>query len=306
MSPLLLLFQLLNGLQFGVMLFLLAAGMTLIFGIMNFVNLAHGSFYMMGAYIGAAIYNALGIFPVAIAGAVAATVFIGWFVERLVFVRLYRRDHLDQVLSTYGFILVFNEIARSVWGVSPYFMPLPDSLAGSIEVFGLALPGYRLVIVGAGFGLALASYVLIHRTRFGMLVRAGAQDAEMVSALGINITLLNTLVFGLGAGLAGFAGILAAPVVSVEPEMGEAILILTIVVIVVGGVGSVRGAFFAALIVGLIDTMGRVLIPPFLAEITTEHIADAAGPALASVMIYLLMAIVLGWRPDGLFPVRGR
>jgi branched-chain amino acid transport system permease protein len=280
--------------------------MTLIFGIMNFVNLAHGSFYMIGAYIGAAIYNALDFFPAAIVGAVAATIAIGWFLERLVFVRLYRRDHLDQVLSTYGFILIFDEIARSVWGVSPYFMSVPDSLSGAMHVYGLAVPGYRIVILGAGFALALASYFLIHHTRFGMLVRAGAHDAEMTAVLGINIALLSSLVFALGAGLAGFAGILAAPVVSVEPGMGEAILILTIVVIVIGGVGSIRGAFFAALIVGLIDTMGRVLIPPILAGVTTEHIADAAGPALASVMIYVLMAAVLAFRPEGLFPVTGR
>jgi branched-chain amino acid transport system permease protein len=260
----------------------------------------------MGAFIGASVYNKTNIFPLAVVSAVVSAVAIGVFIERLVLIRLYQRDHLDQVLSCYGFILVFNEIARTVWGVSPFYMAVPESLSEGFPLFGIVYPGYRLVITLTGLTLALGCYLLIHHSRFGMLVRAGAHDADMVSALGINITGLNTLVFGLGAGLAGLAGILAAPIISVEPGMGEAILILTIVVIVIGGIGSVRGAFLASILVGLIDTIGRVSLTPLLASLTTEHIAGAAGPALATVSIYLLMACVLAWRPDGLFPVRGR
>lgn len=302
----LLIVQTLNGLQFGVMLFLLAAGLTLIFGIMNFVNMMHGALYMTGAYFAATIYNKTGHFLLALAAVIPATMLIGILLERLVFVRLYDRSHLDQVLSTYGFILIFNEIARSLWGPSPYFMGLPDSLSGTYQILGVGYPEYRLVIVAAGLAIALGAYFLIHRTRFGMLIRAGASDRQMVAGLGVNIAKLNTMIFGLGAGLAGIAGAMAAPILSVEPGMGETILILTVVVIVIGGVGSIRGAFFAALIVGLVDTVGRVMLPSLFEAFLSASLAGAAGPAVASMIIYLLMAVVLAVNPEGLFPVRGR
>lgn len=306
MTSSLLLFQLLNGLQYGVMLSLLAAGLTLVFGIMNFINLSHGALYMMGAFVGATTYNVSGSFLFAIAAAVAATAAIGMLIERLVLWRLYSRDHLDQVLVTYGFILIFNEIARTVWGVAPYYMAVPEFFSGPIRFLGIVYPSYRLVIVSVGVAFAIALYLLIHKTRFGMLVRAGSQDAEIVGALGVNVRKLNSVIFALGAGLAGLAGVLAGPIVSVEPGMGENILILTFVVIVVGGIGSVRGAFLAAMIVGLLDTLGRAFALPLLTMFASAQVAAAAGPALASITIYIVMALVLAVRPEGLFPVKGR
>ncbi|MFA6264394.1 MAG: branched-chain amino acid ABC transporter permease [Pseudolabrys sp.] len=302
----LLIIQTLNGIQFGVMLFLLAAGLTLIFGIMNFINMMHGALYMAGAYVAATLYNKTGQFTLSLVMVVPITVVIGIVLEKLVFRHLYDRDHLDQVLCTYGFILIFNEIARSVWGASPYFMGMPDALSDTYEVLGVGYPVYRLLIVGAGLAIAIAAYILIHETRFGMLIRAGASDRAMVAGLGVNINLLNTMIFGIGAGLAGIAGALAAPILSVEPGMGEGVLILTVVVIVIGGIGSVRGAFFAALIVGVVDTVGRSMLPFVFEGFLSSSLAGAAGPAVASMIIYLLMALVLAFRPNGLFPVRGR
>ena len=302
----LLFIQVLNGLQFGVMLFLLAAGLTLIFGIMNFVNMLHGGLYMAGAYLAATLYNRTGLFVASLLAVIPLTILIGVVLERTVFVRLYDRSHLDQVLSTYGFILIFNEIAKTVWGPSPYFMGMPDELSDAFEIFGVGYPVYRLLIVATGLLAAAGLYLLIHRTRFGMLIRAGASDRQMVSGLGVDIGLLNTMIFGLGAGLAGLAGALAAPILSVEPGMGESVLILTVVVIVIGGVGSIRGAFLAALIVGVVDTVGRVMLPIAFETVLSSGLAGAAGPAVASMTIYILMALVLALRPDGLFPVRGR
>lgn len=302
----LLIIQTLNGIQFGVMLFLLAAGLTLIFGIMNFVNMMHGALYMAGAYVAATIYNKTGYFTLALLLVVPITIVVGVILERTVFRHLYDRDHLDQVLCTYGFILIFNEIARSFWGPSPYFMGMPDALSDTYQVLGVGYPVYRLLIVAAGLLVAVGAYILIHKTRFGMLIRAGASDRAMVAGLGVNIHLLNTMIFGLGAGLAGLAGALAAPILSVEPGMGETVLILTVVVIVIGGIGSVRGAFFAALIVGIVDTVGRSMLPMVFESFLSSSLAGAAGPAVASMIIYLLMALVLAFRPNGLFPVRGR
>jgi len=302
----LLIIQTLNGIQFGVMLFLLAAGLTLIFGIMNFVNMMHGALYMAGAYVAATLYNKTGQFTLSLLMVIPITILIGVVLERLVFRHLYDRDHLDQVLCTYGFILIFNEIARSFWGASPYFMGMPDALSDTYQVLGVGYPVYRLLIVGAGLVIAIGAYFLIHQTRFGMLIRAGASDRAMVAGLGVNINLLNTMIFGLGAGLAGIAGALAAPILSVEPGMGEGVLILTVVVIVIGGIGSVRGAFFAALIVGVVDTVGRSMLPFVFESFLSSSLAGAAGPAVASMIIYLLMALVLAFRPNGLFPVRGR
>jgi branched-chain amino acid transport system permease protein len=301
----LLLTQLLNGLQLGVLLFLLSAGLTLVFGIMNFVNLSHGSLYMMGAYFAAAGYNAFGgSFLAAALVAVPGTMLLGVLVERIALSTLYTRDHLDQVLATFGLILFFNEVVRFVWGPASVYMNVPKGLSGTVDLFGLAYPSYRFAIIVVGLLVGLALYAVIHRTRVGMLIRAGASNPEMVSALGVNIKGLNLTVFALGAGLAGLAGLMAGPIVSVQAGMGEPILILTLVVIVTGGIGSIRGAFYGALIVGIVDTMGRALLPTLLREFLERSIAQAVGPAIASMLIYLLMAAVLAWRPQGLFPVK--
>ncbi len=296
--------QVLNGLQLGVLLFLLAAGLTLVFGIMNFVNLAHGSLYMMGAYFGAAAFAATGSFIAAGAIAVVGTLVLGFAIERVALMRLYSRDHLDQVLATFGLILVFNEVVRYLWGPSSIYMNAPEALSGQVTLFGLNYPSYRFAIIAAGLTVAAGLYLLINKTRLGMLIRAGASNAEMVSALGVDIKFLNTMVFAMGAGLAGLAGLMAGPILSVQPGMGEPVLILTLVVIVTGGIGSIRGAFYGALIVGLVDTVGRAFLPILLQMTIERSIAQAAGPAIASMLIYLLMAVVLALRPQGLFPVR--
>lgn len=304
MSFALFVIQSLNGLQLGVLLFLMAAGLTLVLGIMNFVNLAHGSMYMMGAFFAATLYSYTGSFVLAALLLIPIMLALGLAVEWAALKRLYQRDHLDQVLATFGLILFFNELARIIWGPSPYYMEVPEFLTGTINLFGIQYPGYRFVIIAAGLLAALGCYVLIHRTRVGMLIRAGATNRTMVGALGVNIVMLNSLLFGLGAVLAGFAGLLAAPILSVQAGMGEPILILTLVVIVIGGIGSIRGAFYAALIVGVVDTLGRTLLPALLRVFLERSSADIAGPALASMMIYVLMAVVLAISPKGLFPVQ--
>jgi len=282
--------QVLNGLQLGVMLFLMAAGLTLVFGIMRLINLAHGSLYMLGAYLAANFQKVTGSFVLGVLLAIPLVVAVGVLIEVALIRRLYARDHLDQVLATFALILFFNELVRIAWGPQAYFMALPVLLSGTVNILpGLPYPAYRLAIVSAGILVALGLYGLLTRTRTGMLIRAGASNREMAAALGVNIKLLSTLVFGLGAGLAGFAGMMAGPILSVEIGMGESILILAFVVIVIGGIGSVRGAFVAALVVGVADTFGRVLLPP----------------ALASMVIYILMAAVLFWRPQGLFSTHG-
>lgn len=302
MSATLLLAQLLNGLQYGVLLFLLAAGLTLVFGIMSFVNLAHGSLYMVGAYAGAVAYGAGGSFLLAVAAAMAAALALGLLLEVSIVSRLYRRDHLDHVLATFGLVMFFNEAVRIVWGPQPLFVQVPDALSGTVDILGFSYPSYRFVIIATGVAVAVAAHVLIHRTRVGMLIRAGAQNPQLVAALGVNIGLLNAMLFGVGAMLAGLAGAMAGPVLSVQSGMGEPVLITTLVVIVIGGIGSVHGALYAALIVGLVDTLGRVFLPLLLRQLAERSLADAAGPALASMSVYLLMAAVLALRPQGLFP----
>jgi branched-chain amino acid transport system permease protein len=282
----------------------MAAGLTLVFGIMNFVNLAHGSMYMMGAFFAASLYSYTGSFLWAGLLLVPAMLVLGFAVEWIALKKLYQRDHLDQVLATFGLILFFNELARMIWGPSPFYMEVPEFLSGTIDLLGIRYPAYRFVIISAGLLVALGCYLLIHRTRVGMLIRAGATHRTMVGVLGVNIGMLNSLVFALGAVLAGVAGLLAGPIMSVQAGMGEPILILTMVVIVIGGIGSIRGAFYAALIVGVVDTVGRTLLPTLLRMMLERSSADIAGPALASMMIYLLMAIVLAIKPKGLFPVR--
>ena len=297
--------QILNGLQLGVLLFLLSAGLTLVFGIMNFVNLMHGSLYMMGAYFAAAGYNAFGgSFLAAALVAVPGTMLLGLLVERLALASLYRRDHLDQVLATFGLILFFNEVVRAIWGPASVYMNVPQMLSGTVDLFGLPYPSYRFAIIAVGLAVGAGLYAVIHRTRVGMLIRAGASNPEMVSALGVDIKGLNSVVFALGAGLAGLAGLMAGPIVSVQSGMGEPILILTLVVIVTGGIGSIRGAFYGALIVGIVDTCGRAFLPALLREFLERSMAQAAGPAIASMLIYLLMATVLALKPQGLFPVK--
>lgn len=298
--------QLLNGLQLGVLLFMLSAGLTLVFGIMNFVNLAHGSLYMMGAYFAALAYGKTESFWLAGLVAVSGGALLGFLVERVVAARLYTRDHLDQVLATFGLILFFNELVRLIWGPSPVYMNVPDSLSGAISLLGVSYPAYRFVIILAGLLVALGCYLLINKTRIGMLIRAGSSNPTIVAALGVNIQLLNALIFALGAGLAALAGLMSGLILSVQPGMGEPILILAMIVIVIGGIGSVRGAFYSALIVGVIDTAGRAFLPLLLREFLDRSVAQAAGPALASMLTCIFMAAVLAFRPQGLFPVKNK
>jgi len=306
-DPLLVLAQTLNGIQFGVMLFLMAAGLTLVFGIMNLINLAHGSFYMVGAYAAAATFQATHSFLVAVIAGIGAGVVVGLAVEIVVFRRLYARDHLDQVLATFGLILFFNEVVRMIWGSTALYATVPPFLAGQVEILpGTPYPAYRLAIIAVGLTVAALLYLLVGKTRLGMLIRAGASDRVMLGALGVNVKILYTLVFGLGATLAALAGLMAGPIFTVQSGMGENVLILAFVVIVIGGIGSIRGAFAAALLVGFVDTMGRAFLRPLLATVMSHAAADNAGPALASMLIYLLMAAVLFFRPRGLFPPRTR
>ena len=299
--------QTLNGLQYGVMLFLMAAGLTLVFGIMNLVNLAHGSFYMVGAYLATAFTEKTGSFVLGVALALPATLLVGVLVEIVALRTLYERDHLDQVLATFGLILFFNELVAIVWGRAAIFTSVPQFLSGHFRILpGLPYPTYRAVIILVGIVVAVFLWALVTRTRLGMRIRAGASNRTMIAALGVDIRLLYTLVFGLGAALAGLAGAMAGPVYSVQPGMGEGILIQVFVVIVIGGIGSIRGAIVGAVVVGMADTLGRAFLKPLLATMISPPAADKAGPALASMSIYLLMAAVLFFRPEGLFPARGR
>jgi len=298
------LIQLLNGLQLGVLLFMLSAGLTLVFGIMNFVNLAHGCMYMMGAYFAATALAASGSFMVAAVVAVLGGGLLGIVIERLMAQHLYMRDHLDQVLATFGLILFFNELARWIWGASPVFMSVPPALSGTVSILGVTYPTYRFFIILVGLLCAVGCWLLISRTRVGMLIRAGSVNPTMVSALGVNIGLLNALIFSLGGALAGVAGLMSGPILSVQPGMGEPVLILVMIVIVIGGIGSIQGAFYAALMVGLIDTAGRAFLPMLLREFIDRSIAQAAGPAIASMLTCIFMASVLALRPRGLFPVK--
>ncbi len=303
MSGLLVLEQCLNGLQFGVMLFLMAAGLTLVFGIMNLVNLAHGSLYMVGAYFATAVYTRTGSFLLGVVFAMLATLAVGMLVEVIALRTLYERDHLDQVLATFGLILFFNEAVAIVWGRTALFTTVPPALAGHLTLLpGLRYPAYRAVIILVGLAVALLLYVVVSRTRVGMLIRAGASNRTMVAALGVNVRLLYTLVFGFGAALAALGGLMAGPIYTVQPGMGDDILIQVLVVIVIGGIGSIRGALVGAVVVGMVDTLGRAFLKPMLSGVIGPSAANDAGPALASMLIYILMAAVLCFRPQGLFP----
>ncbi len=306
MTVLLVIEQVLNGLQFGVMLFAMAAGLTLIFGIMGLINLAHGTLYMVGAYGAATTLGVTGSFLLALLAGMVAAAVVGLLLELTILRRLYQRDHLDQVLATFGIILFMNEATKVVWGPQPLYLNVPEALSGTVTLLpGLDYPAYRLVVILAGLSIAGLLYLLIRHSRLGMLVRAGASNRVMLGTLGVDVARLFTLVFALGAMLAGFAGAMVGPLQSVEVGMGEGILIFTFVVIVIGGIGSVRGALVGALLVGLVDTLGRAFLPQLLRLVMAPSEADGLGATLATLGIYLLMAAILLWRPRGLFPSHG-
>jgi len=299
--------QALNGVQLGIMLFLMAAGLTLIFGIMQVINLAHGSLYMAGAYLFAWSFAASGSLAGALLVAIGGTALLGFALEMSVFRSLYARDPVYQVLATFALTLIANNAVRMIWGDTALYAAVPAFLSGKVALWtGLAYPAFRLAIIAVGVVVAALLYVLVGHTRLGMLIRAGASDRVMVGALGVNIALLYTLVFGIGAALAGLSGLLAGPIYTVQSGMGDDVLILAFVVIVIGGIGSIRGACIAAILVGMVDTVGRAFLRPGLALLLPRAAADGAGPGLASMLIYILMAAVLFFRPRGLFPPRTR
>lgn len=302
MSTTLLIVQILNGLQLGVLLFLIAAGLTLVFGVMDFINLAHGVQYMLGAYLTATAVAASGNFAVGLGLGLAGALGLGFLFELVLFRHLTRRDHLEQVLATFGVILVVTDLVKMIFGPAPLPFRLPEGFTGSIVLMpGLAYPVWRLVIIAAGLAVAFLLWFLITRTRTGMLLRAGSTHPDVVSALGVDIDRVFLFVFAFGAMLAGFAGAMAGPILSVEPGMGDTVLILAFVVIVIGGIGSVRGALVASLIVGLVDTLGRAFATDLLRLVVDRSAAAQAGPAIASMAIYVFMAVVLIFRPTGLF-----
>ncbi len=302
---LLLIEQLLNGLQSGLMLFLMAAGLTLVFGVMGLINLAHGSLYMVGAFACAGVAAATGSFWLGLAASIAAAAAAGAIVEVAVIRRLYARDHLDQVLATFALILIFSEGTRWLYGSFPLYLNVPPSLSGSVILpGGIQYSLFRLAIIGVGLLVAVGLFLLIGKTRIGVQVRAGEADREMIAALGVDIGRLYTLVFALGAALAGMAGALVGTIQSVQVGMGEPVLILAFVVIVIGGIGSIKGALIGALLVGLTDTMGRVLLPSVFDLFMETSAATSMGAALASMAIYILMALVLLVKPGGLFGAR--
>jgi len=299
--------QMLNGVQLGLLLFLVASGLTLVFGILDFVNLAHAALYMLGAFICASLTFALGSFLLAVVVALPVTAAIGWAVERLVARPLYSRDHLDHVLATFGLILVLDTSAHLIWGPEGIAVPLPGWLDGQVAFSEtLVIPTYRLVIVGAGLAVAAGLYWMVSHTRLGMLIRAGASNRVMVGALGINIELLFAFVFALGAALAGLAGMLVAPITEASLGMGNNIIITAFVVIIVGGIGSMKGAFVAALLIGLIDTLGRSYLDDIFKLFMSTAAAETSAPAISAMLIYIIMAVVLALRPQGLFPPKVR
>ncbi len=299
--------QLMNGLQLGVLLFLLAAGLTLVFGIMDFVNLAHGSLYMIGAFFCATLTFWTGNFIWGALLAIPLTALVGLVLEVGVIRHLYARDHLDHVLATFGFILIADTLVQLIWGPEGIAIPLPEALREPMLIMpGVLIPSFRLVIISVGLLIAIGLYLLISHTRLGMLIRAGASNRTMVSALGIDIKTLFTAVFALGAVLAGIAGMLIAPITEASIGMGNDIIITAFVVIIVGGIGSMKGAFIAALLIGLIDTLGRSYLDDILKAFIPVNAAETAGPAIASMLIYIIMAAVLALRPQGLFPPKVR
>lgn len=296
--------QIFNGLGYGFMLFLLAAGLTLVFGIMDTLNLAHGSLFMAGGYVSATVHAQSGSFLAAVLVAVLVTVLLALLLEALLVRRLYGRDHLSQVLATFGIVLVADDVVKFFWGPSPIMAPTPALLSGPVDLLGLPYSSYRLLILGAGLAVAAGLYVLVNHSKLGMLVRAGASNRAMAEFMGVRVSRVFTIVFALGAALAALAGALMGPISAVQIGMGESILIPALVVIVIGGIGSVRGAFVASLLVGLVDTAGRAFLPPLLREVLAPALAADVGPAISSIAMYMLMAGVLVCKPSGLFPAR--
>ena len=298
--------QLLNGLQLGILLFLLASGLTLIFGIMDVVNLAHGSLYMAGAFLCATFTQWFDSFLLGLLAALPAVAIIGLLVELIVIRRLYQRDHLDHVLATFGLILAFDALTQMIWGPDGQVIPLPAWLDGQVMLTAdIVLPTYRLAIITTGLLVAIGLFVLVTRTRLGMRIRAGATNRTMISALGINIDMLFSIVFGIGAVLAGLAGMMIAPITEASIGMGNQIIIVAFVVIVIGGIGSIKGAFIAAILVGLIDTMGRSYLDVLFKLFMSAQNAETSAPAISAMLIYILMAVILAVRPTGLFGPRG-
>ena len=307
MDSSLLVIQTLNGLQLGLLLFLVASGLTLVFGILDFVNLAHGALYMLGAFICASLTYAVGNFFLAVLIALPVTALLGWAVERFLARPLYARDHLDHVLATFGLILVLDTAAHLIWGPEGIAVPLPEAMRGQVALSEtLVIPTYRLVIIAAGLATAAGLYWMVTWTRLGMLIRAGASNRRMVAALGINIELLFGLVFALGAALAGLAGMLIAPITEASLGMGNQVIITAFVVIIVGGIGSMKGAFVAALLIGLIDTLGRAFLDDLFKLAMSAEAAETSAPAISAMLIYIIMACVLALKPQGLFPPKVR
>ncbi|MGB7301512.1 MAG: branched-chain amino acid ABC transporter permease [Burkholderiaceae bacterium] len=303
----LLITQLLNGLQLGILLFLLSAGLTLTFGIMDFINLAHGAFYMLGALVCAASTIYFDSFVLGMAIAIPVTALVGLLTEFVIVRHLYARDHLEHVLATFGLILIFDTLAHMIFGAEGMSVPLPRVLNGQVPLFGsVVFPTYRILIISVGLLIALGLYLLVSHTRLGMRIRAGASNRVMISALGVNIQMLFALVFALGAALAGIAGMLIAPITEATIGMGNEIIITAFVVIIIGGIGSIKGAFIAALIIGLIDTLGRSYLDDVFKLFMSVQAAETSAPAVSAMLIYLLMAAVLVFRPQGLFPPRTR
>ena len=302
MSLILFIEQLLNGIQFGIMLFLMSAGLTLIFGVMGLINLAHGSFYMIGAFAAAIVAGLTGSFWLALIASLFAAAISGVLIEILIIRRLYRRDHLDQVLATFALILLLSEGVRWLFGAFPLYLNIPSSLDGSIVLpFNIIYSKYRMFIILIGIIIAIGLYLLISKTRLGIRIRAGQNDRQMISALGVDISKLYTIVFAIGAALAGFAGAMIGAIQSVEVGMGEPVLILAFVVIIIGGIGSIKGAFIGSILVGVTDTLGRILLPNFLNLFMDTANATSMGSSIGSMLIYILMASILLIKPSGLF-----
>ncbi len=295
--------QLLNGVQFGVMLFLMSAGLTLVFGVMGLINLAHGSFFMVGAFVTAWVAAQVGSFWIGLLAGIGAAAAVGLLVEYAIIRRLYARDHLDQVLATFALILIFSEGTRFIFGSQPLWLDPPELLSGTVDLpGGVTYSLFRLAIILAGLLVAVFLFLLISRTRLGMQIRAGESDREMVAALGVNIAWLYSVVFALGAALAGFAGAMVGALQSVQVGMGEPVLILAFVVIVIGGIGSIKGALIGSILVGVVDTMGRIFLPQIFDLFMDTAAAIKTGSALSFILIYLVMAVILAFRPKGLFP----
>ena len=297
--------QLMNSVQLGLLLFLLASGLTLIFGIMDFINLSHGSFYMMGAYFCGSVVARTGSFLAGVITGLVGVFALGALIEWLIARKLYKEDHLDHVLVTFGLILVMDTLVHLIWGPSGLSIPLPDVLNGQIVIGTIVFPTYRTLIIVGGLAVAAILYLLVAKTRLGMLIRAGASNRDMVESLGINIDRLFLIVFAIGAAMAGFAGILIAPITEATIGMGNDIIIIAFVVVIVGGIGSIKGAFYAALIIGVIDTMSRSYLDDFLKLLMEPQFAETAAPAISAMLVYILMAAVLAFKPSGLFPPAG-